>query len=246
MGTRVGVRGDARCLKPQLDRQSNQHDGGIHARARPGTATRFHDQLHLDRDVRPINVIGDVYISADIEADGPIPGPYSMLAFGMAVAGRFDGETFTAGDAEAASFYRELKPISDAFEPEALKVAALDRDRLEREGSPPNSAMEAAAAWVREQAADARPVLVGYPVVFDWMFLHWYFVRFLGESPFGFSGALDMKTMFQQKAQVPLEAAGRADLPPSLRSEREHSHHALEDAIEQAEIFARLFVWQGG
>jgi hypothetical protein len=28
----------------------------------------------------------DIYFSADIEADGPIPGPYSMLSFGLAVA----------------------------------------------------------------------------------------------------------------------------------------------------------------
>lgn len=188
---------------------------------------------------------GDLYISADIEADGPIPGPYSMLAFGLAVAGRFDGESFVRLDPRAATFYRELKPISDQFEPKALDVAGLDRDRLGREGNAPAEAMEAAATWVGEHAADARPVLVGYPVVFDWMFLHWYFVNFLGESPFGFSGALDMKTMYQQKAGVALEAAGRADLPPSLHSTREHTHHARDDAIEQADIFARLFVWEG-
>jgi hypothetical protein len=148
-------------------------------------------------------------------------------------------------DPGATTFYRELKPISDQFEPKALEVAGLDRDRLEREGSEPAEAMEAATRWVSECAADARPALVGYPVVFDWMFLHWYFVRFVGESPFGFSGALDMKTMYQQKADVVLEAAGRDDLPPSLRSTREHTHHARDDAIEQAEIFARLFAWQG-
>jgi len=27
----------------------------------------------------------DIYISIDVEADGPIPGPYSMLSFGFAV-----------------------------------------------------------------------------------------------------------------------------------------------------------------
>jgi hypothetical protein len=79
--------------------------------------------------------------------------------------------------------------------------------------------------------------------VFDWMFMHWYFVRFLGRSPFGFSGALDMKTMYQQKARVPLDRGGRNDLPPELRSSREHTHNARDDAIEQAEIFARLVDW---
>src|SRR5262245_56668885 len=33
----------------------------------------------------------DVYFSADVETDGPIPGPYSMLSFALVQAGRFDG-----------------------------------------------------------------------------------------------------------------------------------------------------------
>ena len=35
----------------------------------------------------------DVYFSVDVETDGPIPGPYSMLSFALAVAGTFDGES---------------------------------------------------------------------------------------------------------------------------------------------------------
>ncbi|MGN6814645.1 MAG: 3'-5' exoribonuclease domain-containing protein [Solirubrobacterales bacterium] len=187
----------------------------------------------------------DLYISADIEADGPIPGPFSMLAFGLAVAGRFDGQSFKAADPEAATFYRELRPISEDFKPKALEVAGLDRDRLAAEGAHPEAAMTAAARWVAEQAREARPVLVGYPAVFDWMFLHWYFIRYAGKSPFGFDGALDIKTIYQQKAGVTVSEAGRADLPPELRSSREHTHNALDDAIEQAEIFANLFTWSG-
>jgi len=187
----------------------------------------------------------DVYISADIEADGPIPGRYSMLAFGLAVAGTYDGATFAPRDPAAATFYRELKPISDDFDAAALKVSGLDRALLGREGADPGAAMHEAAEWLRIRTAGARPVMVGYPVVFDWMFIHWYFMRFVGESPFGFSGALDMKTMYQQKARVTLDLAGRRDLPPELASSRRHTHNALDDAIEQAEVFNRLFTWKG-
>jgi hypothetical protein len=187
----------------------------------------------------------DVYISADIEADGPIPGPYSMLAFGLAVAGIYDGATFVPRDPAAATFYRELKPISDDFDVAALAVSGLDRALLKREGTDPAAAMQDAAEWLRTQTAGARPVMVAYPVVFDWMFIHWYFVRFVGVSPFGFSGALDMKTMYQQKARVTLDLAGRRDLPPELASSRGHTHKALDDAIEQAGIFNRLFIWKG-
>jgi hypothetical protein len=190
-------------------------------------------------------VAADLYISADIEADGPIPGKHSMLAFGLAVAGRFDKRSFEAADPSATTFYRELRPISDDFDPGALRVAGLDRDRLKEAGALPAEAMAEAARWIEDQAGADRPVLVGYPVVFDWLFLHWYFVAFLGESPFGFSGALDMKTIYQQKGRVTLDKAGREDLPPFLRSPREHSHNALDDAIEQGEIFIKLFEWEG-
>ena len=187
----------------------------------------------------------DIYISADIEADGPIPGPYSMLAFGLAIASEFDGRIFTPRDPSSATFYRELKPISSDFDPDALKIARLDRDRLSREGVEPVDAMLAAAAWIAEHTPDSRPVLVAYPLPFDWMFLHWYFVRFLGESPFGFSHALDMKTIYQQKAGVTVGDSGREDLPALLQSPRTHTHNALDDAIEQAQIFNKLVPWDG-
>lgn len=187
----------------------------------------------------------DLYISGDIEADGPVPGLFSMLSFGLAVAATFDGSRFEARNPSEATFYAELKPITDDFDPEATAVSGLDRDALLRGGNDPASAMRKAADWIASQAGRARPVLVGYPVVFDWMFLHWYFVRFNSESPFGFSGAMDMKTMYQQRANVLLSDAGRADLPPNLASSRPHTHNALDDAIGQAEIFNRLFVWKG-
>jgi hypothetical protein len=160
--------------------------------------------------------VNDVFFSADVEADGPIPGEYSMLSFGLAVAGRFDGTSFEGCDPGEATFYRELRPISDRVDREALAVSGLGRDKLARVGTEPSEAMRAAAMWISAHAAAARPVLVAYPLGFDWMFMHWYFVRFHGSSPFGFSSALDMKTIYQQKAGVTLDQAGLADLPVEL------------------------------
>ena len=36
----------------------------------------------------------DAYFSADVETDGPIPGPFSILSFAMVYAGSFDGKRF--------------------------------------------------------------------------------------------------------------------------------------------------------
>lgn len=85
----------------------------------------------------------NIYFSADVEADGPIPGPYSMSSFGLAVAGSFDGTTFAPADPAELTFYAELKPISEQYVPEAAAVSGLDRDRLVREGLDPREAMNA-------------------------------------------------------------------------------------------------------
>jgi len=42
----------------------------------------------------------ELYVAVDVEADGPIPGPYGTLSLGMAVAGRPD-----------LTFYTEIRPI---------------------------------------------------------------------------------------------------------------------------------------
>lgn len=185
----------------------------------------------------------DCYISADVEADGPIPGPYSMLSFGFVVAGTFDGTTFAPADLDApVTFSRELRPISDAFDETALAVSGLDRDHLIAAGADPGSAMEDARRWVISVAGDRRPVLVAYPLSYDWMWLYWYFVRFTGGgSPFAYSQCLDVKTMIATILGVTTDRAHKHSLPPALRSDRPHTHRALDDAIEQADLFAKLF-----
>ena len=191
------------------------------------------------------NVV-DVYFSADVETDGPIPGPFSMLSFALACAGSFDGKHFKRPDNYADTFYRELKPISEKFEVEALKVNGIDRNRLIVEGANPIQVMTEAARWVRSIAGQATPVLVAYPLSFDWAWLYWYFVSFSEDgSPFGYSQCFDLKTALSIKGSIPIAASGRSRLIPSLRSKREHTHHALDDAIEQAEIFANVFEWGG-
>ena len=191
----------------------------------------------------------DLYVSADIEADGPIPGEYSMLSFALCVASRFDGAEFEAFEPDRArTFYAELKPISDRFEPRALAVSGLDRDQLAIYGKDPEAAMREASEWIADHANGARPVLVAYPVAFDWAFLHWYFIRFAGESPFGVSSCLDIRTLYQARALTPFERSSKRSMPPSLQPRRPHTHHASDDAQEQAELFNRIFAWalQGG
>ncbi|MFE4355300.1 exonuclease [Kitasatospora sp. NPDC056800] len=199
---------------------------------------------------RRVKVAPTVYVSVDVEADGPIPGPYSMVSFGAVVAGWHDGEGFRRAGAGGAAFYRELRPISAEYVPEALAVSGLDRAVLEADGADPAAAMREFGRWVEGVRGGPggrryRPVMVGYPAVYDWQFLYWYLVRFTGSSPFGHSGCLDLKTLYAARAGVPFAGIGKRSMPPELLPDLPHTHHALDDAREQAELFANLWEWDG-
>jgi DNA polymerase III epsilon subunit-like protein len=170
----------------------------------------------------------ELYIAVDVEADGPIPGPYSMISLGMAVTGRAD-----------LTFYTELRPISEEFVPQALAVSGLDRDRLLREAPTAEEAMQSAARWVNGLRRIGRPVFLAAPAVWDGMFVHWYFVRFTGKSPFGSTGSgVDLRSYWMgltgsewvgtRKGAIK-HALGLTGLP--------HTHHAGEDAAELAQVF---------
>jgi 3' exoribonuclease, RNase T-like len=210
--------------------------------------TTSEDELPDEESAAP-PVRSDVYISADIESDGPVPGRYSMLSLGMCIAGEQDAAgTFRPIQPESARFYRELRPISDEYEQgalDAIRDSGIDRDRLKVEGADPVVAMTEAARWVNDLADGRRPVFVGWPMGYDWMFLQWYFHTFseVG-SPFAFGSALDMKTMVYAATHQVLDLLGKEKLPAELVPDRPHTHHALDDAVEQAELFQNLRRWR--
>jgi hypothetical protein len=200
----------------------------------------------IARESEQLGNRGDAYFSADVETDGPIPGPFSILSFAFVYAGSFDGRHFQRPLNYEHIFYKELRPISENFESEALRINGLNRARLCLEGEAPDTAMVQAGRWVKEIAGKAQPVLVAYPLSFDWSWLYWYFVRFSAEgSPFAYSRCFDVKTALAVKAGLPISEAGRSRVGPPLRSSHPHTHHAIDDAIAQAEIFANVFLWEG-
>lgn len=187
----------------------------------------------------------DIYFSADVETDGPIPGPYSMLSFALVRAGTFDGQHFIRPSHYDRHLYVELRPISNNFEVEALQVNGLDRNRLMTEGQDPQDAMTLASEWIRTQSRGGQPVLVAFPLSFDWTWLYWYFVNFSKNgSPFEHSRCLDLKTAYAIKANVPICQSGKSRIPAIFKGAHVHTHNALDDAIEQAELFGNIFQWK--
>jgi hypothetical protein len=176
-----------------------------------------------------VSDLPELYVAADVEADGPIPGPYSMLSLGLAVAGRPE-----------LTFYTEVRPISDEWVPEALAVSGLDRDRLLREAPPAAEAMATAKRWVHGLRRIGRPVFLAAPAVWDGMFVHWYFVRFTGSSPFGATGSgVDLRSWWMGRTGGEWYRSRKSDITRALGlTGLPHTHHAGEDAAELAQIFA--------
>src|SRR5262245_17652637 len=116
------------------------------------------------------------FVVVDVEADGPIPGEYCMVCFGAALL----------DERLASSFYGRPNPISERFVPEALAVSGFSHE--EHLGfDEPKEVMEEFARWL-DQQSKGRPVFVSDNLAFDWQFINYYFHRFLGHNPFGFSG----------------------------------------------------------
>ena len=84
------------------------------------------------------------------------------------------------------TFYGQTRPISDRFAPEALAVSGFSREQ-HLAFDDPKMVMEKFANWLGEHSKD-RPVFVSDNLAFDWQFINFYFHRFIGRNPFGFSG----------------------------------------------------------
>ncbi len=167
------------------------------------------------------------YISVDFEGSGPIPGEYSMLSVGACVV----------GDVKKR-FYAELKPLNSRYVAEALRVCRLSMSRLKRDGKEPRKAMDAFARWVARVSEGLTPIFCSWSTA-DWLFVKWYLVRFGHPKTFSHSG-LEMKSYYAGMMNVGFGRATKRHLPRELMP-RKHTHNALDDAIEQAELYEKMF-----
>ena len=175
----------------------------------------------------------EIYVSTDVETDGPIPGPHSMLSFGSAAyrADKTIVSTFAAnlellegatGHPQTMEFWRS--------QPEAWAACRVDL-------LSPETAMPGYVDWVK--GLPGKPVFVAYPAGFDFLFMYWYMIRFAGESPFSHS-ALDMKTFAMVLLGKPYREATKKKMPRRWFDPLPHNHVALDDAIEQGALFCNM------
>jgi len=180
------------------------------------------------------------YIVVDVEASGPIPEKYDMLSFGACIAGESDKQ-----------FYRELKPTSKNYDIDAMRVGSkglkcLDDvknwgkynpksnlfepkavlDVLTEKGESPKEAMNDFSNWIITNSQENRPIFLSENLVFDGMFIFYYFHKFTGKNPFGHSGE-DIGSIYKGIKENIYASLRNVKIDENLF----HTHNALDDAV---------------
>lgn len=180
----------------------------------------------------------EIYISTDVETDGPIPGPHSMLSFGSAA--------YTLDKRLIATFSANLETLPGASGyPETMDWWATQSEAWAAcrcDPQPPGVVMQRYADWIG--ALPGKAVFVGYPVAFDFLFVYWYLMRFVGYSPFSHS-ALDIKTYAMALLKRPYRRISKQTMPTEWFDPLPHTHVALDDAIAQGALFCNLLKING-
>jgi hypothetical protein len=175
----------------------------------------------------------EVYVSTDVETDGPIPGPHSMCSFASAayLADKSVVGTYSANlellpgaspDPERMAWW--------ASHPEAWEMCRVD-PRL------PEEVMPEYVRWV--DSLPGTPVLVAYPVGFDFAFIYWYLMRFVGRSPFRHHG-IDIRSYAMGMLKSRYEDASWHHYPSHWFDDLPHTHLALDDALRQGALFCNM------
>ena len=177
--------------------------------------------------------VKELYVSTDVETDGPIPGPHSMLSLGSAA--------YLPDKTLVSTFSANLELLPGACgDPRTMEWWETQPEAWEasrRNPRPPEAVMREYAAWLK--GLPGKPVFVAYPAGFDFTFVYWYLIRFTGHSPFSHS-ALDIKTYAMARLKTPYRASTKRNMPKRWFDQLPHTHQALEDAVEQGALFCNM------
>jgi DNA polymerase III alpha subunit (gram-positive type) len=184
----------------------------------------------------------ELFISIDIETDGPSPGLNSMLSLG-AVA--FTMDTIVVD--RLYSFSRNILPIDGAFEDaDTMDWWDTQGDAWEMCHKDQVDAVDAIgefAGWLEDLSAYGKLVAVAWPAGFDFTFVNWYMHQFYGKNPLGFA-CMDIRSYANGLFAVSgyYEKIPEGDLYKifSVKLDDIKPHVAVDDALRQGRLLHSL------
>lgn len=156
----------------------------------------------------------------DCESDGPIPGEYSMVCFGAVKVESILTKTF----------YGKIKPISNLWKPDALSISGFSReDHLMFDE--PEKVMRDFAEWLKETSVGS-PIFISDNNGYDFSFINYYFWKYYGSNPFGWSS----------RRIGDLYCGMKMDSRASWKHLRKtnHDHNPVNDSIGNAEAILEM------
>lgn len=160
------------------------------------------------------------FISVDVESDGQIQGIHSMVCFGAVVVEPSLSKTF----------YGKIRPISDIYNPEALDISGFSREE-HLTFDEPEKVMAEFADWIAK-CSKGRPIFISDNNGYDFPWINWYFHKFYGKNPFGWSSRRigDLYCGLTRDAYSTWK---------HLRKTK-HTHNPVDDAMGNAEALLEM------
>jgi hypothetical protein len=177
----------------------------------------------------------EVYLSYDIESNGPVPGLYSMLSFGVAA--------FTLNDGLIATFERNLKLLPGATEdPRTMEEFWVKFPEVYMKTRvntvDPKQAMLELDKWVADFEPKYKIVNVAGPAAFDFPWIAYYmnYAKPNKQHHVGYA-CFDIRSYAAAVLKTPYRMTGKRSYPAQwYEGGLPHTHVALDDAIEQGAI----------
>ena len=170
-----------------------------------------------------------MYVMVDIEANGPVPGLYSMFWFGAVVVTPELDRTYEG----------RLQPLEDAKVEDGennmgYKLAGVNHMQVSQW---PKAwfAMEQFDDWLtnqKKQLKDDRLMLISDNNGYDAMWISWYFHRFMSKNPFGHSST-NLGSLYKGLVRDTFKNFKH------LRRTK-HTHNPVDDAMGNAEALLTM------
>jgi len=160
------------------------------------------------------------YIVVDVESDGPIISEHSMVCFGAVIVEPSLSKTF----------YGQVRPISDQYQASALAISGFSREEHLKFDDPVD-VMKNFAEWIKENSK-GHPILISDNNGYDASWINYYFHKFYGRNPFGFSSRRigDIYAGLMKDVHVKWKHLRKTT----------HTHHPVDDAKGNAEVILHM------
>lgn len=181
--------------------------------------------------------MNEIYVSIDIETDGPAPGLNSMLALGAAA--------YDVNEKEFSTWYSTLYTLPEAnADPKTAAWWLTQPDALEEVRTNQKESSVVIPQFVKwVKSLPGKPIAVAWPAAFDFAFVNYYCHRFAGENPLGFA-CLDIRSFANGLAKFPnyygISECKIKELAGPIDKTDLRQHVAVDDAIEQGRLFMGL------